>query len=201
MEVIDISSNILWENLFKWQSFPDIKYEKSLENWNCCNISKLNNLNSHLWTHIDFPFHILKNWKKSGEYEFSKFYWECYVIEIIEWINIKDKIINLDLNDKILLIKTVNLNNKNDDYFFLKEEDTDFIISKWIKNIWVDTFSIDWFWNMDFTNHNNFFLNDILIYEWLELSKVEEWKYYFFWLPLKINWLEASLVRAFLLKL
>ena len=200
MEIIDISSNITSDNLFIWQTLPDINYKKSIENWNSCSISNLNNLNSHIWTHIDFPFHILKNGKKSWEYDFSKFHWECYVIEINKWINIKDKIINLDLKGKILLIKTIALNNKNDNYFYLKKEDVDLIINKWIKNIWVDTFSIDWFWNIDFPNHCKFFSNDILIYEWLNLKDVIEWKYYFFWLPLKLDWMEASLVRAILVK-
>jgi kynurenine formamidase len=141
---------------------------------------------------------MIEWWKKSWDYDVEKFYWASYVVDLTKNNNLIEKISDVDLNNKILLIKSPK-NDNNKDYFYLSIKEVEFLISKKIKNIWIDTLSIDWFWNTDFQNHKAFFSKDIIIYEWLDLKNVTEWLYNFFWLPLNFDNLEAGLTRPFLI--
>lgn len=202
MEIIDITLKIDRKVLFPWQDLPNIILTKNLNQWDVCTISTINNLNSHLWTHVDFPSHILKQWKKNLDFSIDNFLWDALLVEVVSKNkSIRDLLKNIDIQGKIILVKTKKKNIWFEkDFFSLRDTDVKYLVKSKIKAVWIDTMSIDWYWKLNFPNHNLLLKNNILIYEWLDLSKALAWSYFFVWLPLKFQWLEASLVRAILIK-
>jgi len=91
----------------------DIKKNRDINKWDTSNNSKLI-LNSHFWTHIDFPRHFSQNAKTWDQYIPTDFIFKNIAIldiskEKIDNYIIKHKNINLkeiDKNTNFLIIKT-----------------------------------------------------------------------------------------------
>ncbi len=202
MTIIDITLPIAKGALFIGQKLPSIAYRKEMKLGDACNMSYIDGLDSHMWTHIDFPFHMIKNGKRSEAYAIEKYCGICFVADISDGSDLLTILKKNDLKNKILLIKTQKKRRILDrDYYALSVKDVRFIVQRWIKSIWIDTLSIDGYGKKDFYNHKAFLKKDILIYEGLDLKNVDMGDYFFVWVPIKIAWLEATPSRCMLFTL
>jgi len=170
-----------------------------------CNMTKLV-LGTHTGTHIDAPFHFLSHGASIDKIPLSVFIGKTQVIEIEE-----DKITADNLKSKIksdikrILFKTKNSNllKKNQfckNYTYLTEDGAHFIAKKGIKLVGIDYISIDRFGTPDFSVHKILFEAQICILEGIYLAKVKPDYYTLIALPLKLNCLDGSPVRAVLIK-
>lgn len=201
--MIDLTHQIN-ENIKEFPEDPKIKLKK-YEN-NECIITNLS-IAMHTGTHIDAPYHYLKNGKKISEYEINEF---CGKASILHMKNNNKKEISIeDINienqlEKIIIINTGWFNYFNSsEYFYenpyLSEELCDFLIKNNIKGIAIDTCSVDKYGENKI--HKKLLKNNIWIVENLtNCDKLKEKKYEAFFIPLKIE-SEASIIRAFVKKI
>jgi len=206
MKIYDLTITINNETL-KWPSDPDIEIKKflSIKNGDKVNLSILK-LGSHTGTHIDAPFHFLKNGKSIDKIDIKNLIGKCFVkfvnsdvitIEEIKDIDYKnyDKILFKTKNSKYL--KKVKF-FKN--YVYLSKEAAGFLVKKKVKLIGIDYLSIEGFGSVDNYVHKILLKNEVIIIEGLDMSKVGEGEYFLISLPLKLGGLDGSPARVILIK-
>lgn len=159
-------------------------------------------MNLHTGTHIDFPLHMIENGKTSDDYEVGDFVGKCYVKDASYLTRRVLKKDLLDINIKsfdFIIIKTKNSFSDvfNPDYIYLSEEAAEYLSSFDLKGVGIDALGIERE-QEGHPTHKLLLSNDILIYEGLSLKDVEEGIYEFIGLPMNIQAVEASLVRAIL---
>lgn len=158
--------------------------------------------NLHTGTHIDFPLHMIPDGKTSEDYAIDHFVGKCYVKDA-SYLNrriLKKDL--LDINIKkfdFILFKTKNSFSDvfNPDYIYLSEEAAEYLADFNLKAVGIDALGIERE-QAGHPTHKILLSKDILIYEGLQLKDVEEGIYEFIGLPIKIEKVEASLVRALL---
>jgi kynurenine formamidase len=158
----------------------------------------------HSGTHIDAPYHYIKNGKKVFEIELNNLIGKTNILSLenhlkkeiaIKYLKIPENI------EKIIILKTgwfKEWGNENyfKDNFYLSKEIAKLFIDLKIKGIAIDTPNVDKYGKT--TIHKLLLKNDIWIVENLtNLDKVNKDKYDGFFIPLKIN-SEASFIRAFI---
>mgnify|MGYP001368019900 CR=1 FL=1 len=171
------------------------------------NVSRIES-SMHTGTHLDTPFHKINDGKKLHEISEKNFMGSAQVIDLTSIHNtiLLDDIENKIDNDvEIILLKTSNSkllqNNKfNDDYVCLDAKASKYLSEQNIKAVCVDYLSIDKFNSEDSINHHTFLEKNIIIYEAVDLYKVNEGRYFFIGLPIKIDNADGALVRALLLE-
>lgn len=116
-------------------------------------------INAHFGTHIDFPYHMIEDGKKSDSFEISSFIGKGTVIDIN---NLKDNDIDCD----VILVYTGHLDSGYECMFenipYLDEKLVDSIIEKKPKMILLDIPTPD---KYPFSIHKKLLSNDILIVE------------------------------------
>lgn len=181
-------------------------YVKSFDTGDGVNISRIN-CSMHFGTHLDAPYHKVKNGKKLDAFPVDKFMGDAYVMDLSEVqksISLKD-IQGLDLHDsKICLFKTRNSElwgqtEFEENFVFIEKEAAMFLAGKGIEAVGIDYLSVDSFEAEEPYAHKVFFNANILVYEGLDLRGVDEGRYYFVGLPLRIADAEGSPVRAILI--
>jgi arylformamidase len=204
MKIIDISMEIN-EHMMVYKD-KDIKKPifKTIQSHKDSDIYETNmTINLHTGTHVDAPLHIINNGNTVEKYSLEQFMGEAYVIDltyISDCITYKDlSKKNINEND-IILLKTSNSyeNTFNYNYIYLDESGADYLSNKKVKLVGIDGLGIE----RAQPNHNTHKIllqNNIPIIEGLRLKDVEERKYQFIGLPLKISGVEASPVRAILI--
>lgn len=202
-KIIDITKTISGDMVI-YPNDPAVKIEE-IKKHNVT-LTKIS-IGSHTGTHLDMPKHMLKNGKSLDFLNLNNVIGECVVLDFtninkkISIEDIKNKIKNKKINfENIVLIKTKNSFDKkfNKNSVYLTEDAVKYIIYKKIKTIGVDSLSIDKF-NSNCTNHHLLLKKNIVIFENLDLSKVEEGRYFFIGLPLKIKNSDGAPARAVLL--
>lgn len=149
-------------------------------------------INTHFGTHIDFPYHMLDNGKKSDDFGIEKFIGKGKVIDINRP--------NLEVFDEeIFLIYTGHIEKGVDNLFKdlpkIEEELIDFLISKKPKMIMFDIPTPD---DFPFPIHKKLLKNDILIVENVcNMKCLEEKKFKVYALPLNFKEFDGSPCRAF----
>ena len=206
MKIYDISLEIS-ENMGVWKDKdskrPKIEVTSSTRTGNV-NESRLH-LDVHTGTHVDAPFHFLQNGKKIDKIPAEKFLGECVVIDLT---NIKNRgIEKIDLikarikKDDIVILKTSNKYNKKFDFNFvyLAESGAKYLTSKNIDGVGINALGIERN-QPGYNTHKSLLSKNIIIFEGLELSKINHGRYFFIGLPLKIKDGDASPMRAVLVK-
>ena len=168
-------------------------------------------LSTHTGTHIDAPYHFAKNGEKIHQIPLSRLTGEALLIKIKKTkgqeITKKDLLEFEQKNGKIKSNSSIffftnwqrNLNKK---FYFtnnpgLSKLAADYLVSKKINLIGIDSPSIDVGTNKDFIAHKIFAQNNILIVENLSnLEKIPSLKFDFIILPLKLKDATGSPVRA-----
>ncbi len=179
---------------------------KSMNNTDSYNLSTIE-MSAHTGTHIDAPYHFIKDGKSIEQLDLSKFIgnvkiFKLDVLESIRYKDIKDLPIQ---KEDIVFFKTSNSYIQEDkpfvtDYIYLHEDAANYLVEKQIKTVGIDYFSVDGYAKHVFS-HKILLSREIGIIEGLYLNEAEEGMYFLSCLPLKLEGSDGSPVRAVLLEL
>ena len=206
MKIYDLSPEIS-ENMAVYKNKigkkPKITITRTLKDG--ANESRLE-IDAHTGSHVDAPYHFFQNGKAIDEIYLDKFMGKCIVLdftkikESIIKLNLKNLKIKIQKND-IVLLKTKNKLDKkfNFNFVYLEKSGAQFLASKKIKAVGIDNLGIERN-QISHDTHKILLKNNIPIFEGLNLSKVNQGRYFFHGLPLKIRKGDASPVRAVLIK-
>jgi|SRR3989338_4014319 len=160
----------------------------------------------HTGSHVDAPFHFLKDGKTIDKMNLDRFMGKCMVLDFTK---VKDSITKNDFKnprvkiqkDEIVLLKTKNKSEKsfNPHFTYLDKSGAEYLASRKIKAVGIDNLGIERN-QPNHETHKILLKNEIIIFEGLDLSKVGQGRYFFHGLPLKIKKGDASPVRAVLVK-
>jgi len=180
---------------------PAIKVESDFDSGNVYE-SKLC-MNLHTGTHIDAPLHMFEEGDTTENYTLDQLVGNALVIDlsdIDERIIKKQHLEHLNIEENIIiLIKTANsyVDFFEFDFVYLSGEAAIYLASKNIKAVGIDGLGIER-GVPEHPAHQVLLSRGIPIVEGLRLGHVEAGAYNFVALPLKINGVEASPVRAIL---
>ncbi len=173
------------------------------------NESKLS-FNTHTGTHIDVPYHFLKEGKKIGDISLERLIGKAMVLECHSDGNIGPELLSkvtLPSGCRKLLLKTLNSvnylmeqNGFSKDYISLNLKGAEWVVKNGIDLVGIDYLSIQSFDDKDNRIHKTLLENNIVILEGLNLRHVEEGLYDLFVLPLNIPDAEGAPARAILIK-
>ena len=168
-------------------------------------------LSSHTGTHLDAPYHFEKNGAKINQIPVTRLMGEALLIKIKK---VKDQTITkkdlLEFERKNGNIKNFSSvifftdwqKNLNKKFYFtnnpgLSKSATNYLVSKKINLVGIDSPSIDLGTDKSFTAHKILAKNNILIVENLSnLEKIPTLEFDFIFLPLKLKDATGSPVRA-----
>ena len=204
-KIIDISRKIS-SNMVMWpgDDAPKISKKCSINKGDCCNLSSIE-MNLHIGTHIDAPFHFIDGGKSISSLDLSYFIGNVKVFEldVENYIDKKD-LINLDIlkGDKIFF-KTKNSFLPDDsifykDYVYINTEAARYLVEKQIKTVGIDYFSIGGYHKENEIVHKILLSSDIFIIEGLNLKEAVVGEYGFSCLPLYIEGVDGSPARGVL---
>jgi len=164
-------------------------------------------LGSHTATHIDAPVHALKGGAGMDKLALEKFIGPCRVLDVSD---AKDSVKIEDLKKyKIkkgerVLVKTSNSKRQfkkfYNDYVYLDGDAADYLARIGIILFGIDYLSVKKRGGKDNRPHTSLLKKSIPILEGLDLSKVQEGRYEFVGLPLKLGFIDGSPCRAVLIK-
>lgn len=171
------------------------------------NLSALS-MGLHTASHLDAPFHYLKNGKTIDKLALEKCVGWC---RVINFENVTQEIGEREVKKikpkagEIILFKTKNSELKkskrfNKNFIHLNESGARFLVKSKIKAVGIDGPSIRKFRLKPDTVHPMLLRAGIGVYEGLYLRNVKPGRYFFIGLPLNIRGAEASPVRAVLVK-
>lgn len=149
-------------------------------------------INTHFGTHIDFPYHMIDNGKKSSDFKIDKFIGKGKVIDIY----------NPDLNvsdEDVFLLYTEHIEKGIDNLFSnlpsLDEKLIDFLVSKNPKMILLDIPTPD---SYPYPIHKKLLQNDILIVENVcNMKQLIGKKFKIYAMPLNFAEFDGSPCRVF----
>ncbi|UCE63256.1 MAG: cyclase family protein [Nitrospirota bacterium] len=165
-------------------------------------------LNCHVGTHVDAPAHFINNGATLEELPMECFYGPAVVINLEgkEVIEVSDLVpYDLPLSHHILL-KTDNSRLLQHDQFsesfcVVSPDTARYLLSKRPHSIGFDYYSLDPHQPTGtFQSHRILAQSNIPVFVCLDLSEVHPDQYYFWGFPLRLEKIEASPVRAVLMK-
>jgi arylformamidase len=159
-------------------------------------------LDLHSGTHVDYPLHTIDGGKSALDYQVDAYMGRCYVKDCT-YLN--HRILKRDLQAihistyDFILFKTKNSSEEtyNHEFVYLSEEAANYLADFNLKGVGIDGLSVERE-QEGHPTHHALLGKEILIYEGLDLSEVEEGVYEFVGLPLKIEKAEAAPVRCIL---
>lgn len=190
--IFDISQELFSAEIYPGDPIPEKEEVLSLnkEKPDMCQLTKLI-IGSHTGTHLDAPAHFYRNGKDTTQLELEKCIGECKVVfargrikeeEILEWTK--------DGTKKLLIKGIVELDSLNAAY----------IVKSGIHCIGVEQSTIGSGEEQEKV-HKILLGAEMVILEGLRMSGVLEGKYFLSALPLKMQGVDGSPVRAVLLDL
>ena len=146
---------------------------------------------SHVGTHIDSERHIKNDGKTVVETPLENFYGKCKVLDLTHVeleVHEEDlKKYEIDKGD-IILLKTKNSLRGYEvfrkDFIHVKMDAAQFLINEGIKTLGCDYLSVKRYGRDD--EVHDLLINNLTLFEGLDLSEVSEGKYTFIGLPLRI---------------
>lgn len=166
-------------------------------------------IGAHTGTHIDAPKHFLRNGKPLESIPLDNLVGPCRVLKLHmgKWkeVGVKDlKHFNIKRGERLLF----NLGNGKhlfakkfyQDYVAIGNEAAKFLADKKTKLVGVDYLSVERRGNPGHPVHVNLLRAGVAIVEGVNLQHVKPGRYAFVCLPLRIMGVEASPVRAILIK-
>ena len=159
----------------------------------------------HIGAHVDAPLHCVPNTASVDMLDLSRFIGSCQVVKLklpprygIMPSDFKD--IEITQARVLIATNTYNPTEWSNNYAAFHSDTIDFFHSKGVKLIGIDTPSVDLDDSHSLPAHKRMVELDIIGLENLYLNDVEQGCYKLIALPLKLKGLEASPVRAVLLK-
>lgn len=168
-------------------------------------------LSSHTGTHLDAPYHFVKNGAKIHQIPLGRLLGTAILIKIKkgknqaitknDLVSFERKNGNIPKHSSILFHTEWQKNLNNDSYFInnpgLSKSAATYLVSKEINLVGIDSPSIDLGKNKTFSIHKILAKNNILIVENLSnLNKISSKQFDFVILPLKLKDATGSPVRA-----
>ncbi len=162
---------------------------------------------SHTGTHIDVPKHVDNDGWGVDKLDLSVCIGPCQVLDMThvdDRVEIKDfSSAEIKKSDRVL-VKTKNslrgFDKFREDFIGLDGDAADWLVEKGIVLFGIDYLSIKKLGHSDNRPHTSFLGNDVVIYEGLDLSKVEPGEYQFIGLPLKFGAIDGAPARAVLIQ-
>ena len=167
-------------------------------------------INSHLGTHIDAPFHMLEKGKSLDELPVESFMGKALIIRVPEETTTIEKSLLEDSGDLIKDTEFVLFNTGwskywgSDKYFrdfpVLSASAVDYLLSFNLKGVGFDTISADTVESQEYELHKVIMNRDLIIIENLLFPEnLDRVKGYFFCLPLPFQKADGSPVRAIIM--
>lgn len=168
-------------------------------------------LSSHTGTHIDAPYHFTKNGIKIHQIPLNRLIGNTLLIKIVKGKNqeitkkdifdFEQKYGKIKNSSSVFFFTGWQKNLKKNNYFLnnpgLSKSAANYLVSKKINLVGIDSPSIDRGTNKQFSIHKIFAKNNILIVENLShLEKIPKFNFDFIILPLKLKNATGSPVRA-----
>ncbi len=160
----------------------------------------------HLGAHTDAPNHYHASGVGMNKRDLNYYFGACQVIQVdlkpgarIQVSDLKSK----EISAKRILFKTLSYPNPdkwNGDFVSLSRELVEFLASKGVILVGIDTPSIDPADDQVLESHHEVFENDMAILEGIILTSISEGQYILSALPLRILDADASPVRAILIE-
>lgn len=159
-------------------------------------------LNLHTGTHLDAPLHILENGSTIDKMELDRLITRCRVLDLShveERITAQDLVGQTVETGDFVLLKTRNSQSEafEFDFVYLEESGARYLKDKKVKGVGIDALGIER-GQPGHKTHRTLMEAGIIILEGLRLAHVDAGEYTLIALPLKLQGLEASLVRAVL---
>lgn len=206
MNIIDISYTIT-PKLCGFPADPGTKFTTVCDIKNGCpvKVSEIK-FSSHVGTHIDAPAHYIKNGLTVDQLPLEAFLGPCIVVDIEKQMPLRsitsDHIKHLELAPRVLFKTgcTDLFQRFPDDFPYIANECVEYLAAYKTLLIGVDTPSVDHSTSKDLPVHHLCSEHNIRILENLDLSKVAPGLYTLIALPLKLEGLDASPVRAILVQ-
>lgn len=203
--IIDISLPLLPGGIV-YPNNPEVVFEP--QNTQANIITKIS-FGSHSGSHIDAPSHAkIESGATIDQISLETFYGKARVLDLVK---VLDSIKVSDLESKNIqegeriLLKTSNSERFKDgvffeDFVYLEAGAAEFLVSKQVLLVGIDSLSIKQKGSPDNSPHTNLLSKGIPILEGLDLSKAEEGEYVLIAFPLKFIGIDGSPVRAVLVK-
>lgn len=206
-KIIDISV-LVNDKLPLWPGSPELKLCRDLDIDRGDKVTDTSFGGSlHVGTHIDVASHYYAGAKSVEDYTLDAF---CGRVQVLDFQGIsmitKSDLESRDIIDGIekILLKTDNSklwsfkdHAFKEDYVSISEEAASWLIDNNISLVGIDYLSIEKYGGTGDV-HKILLKNDVVILETLDLSSVDEGVYDLFCLPIRIDGVEASPVRAIL---
>ena len=189
MKIHDISVKIE-KNMMKYYSLRDVihTFERDYSKGDNMSLSSIS-MQMHLGTHLDSPYHYIKEGKRIDEIPLEKFCGKVQVIEInekeIKAEDIKTKGIKCD---KLLSLS------------YFSEDAADYLADTNVDLIGIDSFSIDRSGAKEKYVHKKILGAGKIALEGINLYDIDEGFYYLYAFPLNIKGAEGAPCRAVLIE-
>lgn len=205
-KIIDISHPI-HPGMALWPGDEGITVNtmESLERGDACNLSGVS-IGLHIGTHADAPSHFIKGGKTTSELDLGRFTGLVKVFGVRAITITEEDLKRLPISPgDAVFLKTDNSllpegGSFNKEYTHLDEGAARYLADIGIRTLGVDYMSVDCFESRDYPVHRVLLSREIGILENLNLRDVAEGEYFFSALPLPMEGVEASPVRAVLIE-
>jgi len=208
MRIIDVSIPISNDMVcFPGDPNPQISRVYSIEKGEVANVSKLI-LSSHTGTHIDAPAHFIKNSNTIDKIPLERLIGKVRVLDVGEEDSITKKFLeskDIQYNERIFFKTKNSWYLKRDTKFFknfvyLSVDAAEYLVEKKVEVVGIDYLSIEEFNSKNFPVHRLLLSNDVVIVEGLCLLDVNEGKYKYVALPLKIEECDGAPARVIIIE-
>lgn len=191
MIVYDITKEITNAPVYKGDPVTDFQWVYRIDCGDEYNLSKIKFCN-HAGTHIDTPKHFIDDGNTITDYPMSRFYGGCTVITVDDVLTGEDMEKILPHCRKKILFKGTAGGVLSLSAVFVMEE-------YGIELVGTENISIG-FEPEEMRVHRQLAINDVLVIENLDLSKIKDGNYTLAALPIKIEGAEAAPARVILLE-
>ncbi|MCJ7445791.1 MAG: cyclase family protein [Methanotrichaceae archaeon] len=146
----------------------------------------------HTGSHVDSRLHISNEGSSAEALPLDSFFGKCKVLDLthVEKEIHKEDLEGREISEKnIILIKTKNslsgYRNFNKDFVHIKMDAAKYLVEMGVKTLGFDYLSVKKFGGDD--DVHEMLINNLTLFEGLDLSKVPEGEYMFLGLPLRMN--------------
>ncbi len=206
MKIIDISMPIHYDMpVYKHreQKKPKLTITRNFENGFGARETKIE-LDLHTGTHMDAPLHMIEGGQDSSFFKVEDMVVPCQVLDLTD---VKGGITEGDLKKHnikqgdFILLKTRNSFEEDfqSDFIYVKESGAKYLADIGIKGVGIDSLGIERN-QPDYATHRLLLGKGIYILEGLRLKDIDEGVYTLITASLNISNVEASPVRALLMK-
>jgi arylformamidase len=205
--IIDISvPNGPGQHFYPGDPEPRVESVRRIESGDVCNLSLLQ-MGSHTGTHVDAPYHFLRDGARLGQVAMDRMVGPCLVADLrgrraIDAAALRDVPVQ---RGEILLCLTDNsakwaASEFQRDFTFVTRDAADAMVERGVHAFGFDYLSIEEFGSPDFPVHHRLLGAGIFVIEGLDLGRVTPGRYYLVCLPLKFPELDGAPARAVLLE-